>query len=91
LQDLQTLKTEIVSALDYLPPCSLQTLAEFVAFLRAKGGQRPDAKGRIIQLGRLWADTPEITAEDIAEARHEMWGKTAYPVEAIQYRPRRQF
>jgi hypothetical protein len=90
MQDLQTLKTEIVSALDYLPPSSLQTLAEFVAFLRAKGGQQPDAKGRIIKLGGLWTGTPEITAEDIAEARHEMWGKTAHLAEAIQYRPRRQ-
>ena len=75
MQDVQTLKTEIISTLDVLPASSLQTLAEFVAFLREKTGQLPDAKGRIIKMGGLWADTPEITAEDIAEARREMWGK----------------
>ncbi|MBI5650175.1 MAG: hypothetical protein HZC40_07000, partial [Chloroflexi bacterium] len=30
---------------------------------------------RIIKLGGLWAGTPEITEQDIAQARKEMWGK----------------
>ena len=75
MQDIQTLKTEIISTLDALPASSLQTLAEFVAFLREKAEQPPDAGERIIKLGGLWADTSEITADDIEEARREMWGK----------------
>jgi len=73
-QDLATLKAEITSALDSLPPESLQLLREFVAFLRSQSEQ-PAPRGRIVKLGGLWAGTPEITEEDIAEARREMWGR----------------
>jgi sRNA-binding protein len=30
---------------------------------------------RIVKLGGLWAGTPEITEQDIAQARKEVWGK----------------
>ena len=73
MQNTQTLKTDIISALNNLPAESLKLLAEFAVFLQAKtedvGNQKP-----IIKLGGLWAGTPKITAEDIAEARSEMWG-----------------
>ena len=72
-QDVATLKAEIISALDLLPPENLRLLREFVAFLRSRDEQ-PAPQGRIVKLGGLWAGTPEITEEDIAEARREMWG-----------------
>jgi hypothetical protein len=36
-QDTRTLKTQIIAALDFLSLDNLRLLAEFVAFLRAKG------------------------------------------------------
>lgn len=33
------------------------------------------ARGKIVKLGGLWKDSPEITEEDITQARHEMWGR----------------
>ena len=39
MQDLQSLKHEIISALDLLPADSLKLLAKFVAFLRSNGTQ----------------------------------------------------
>ncbi|HID62341.1 MAG TPA: hypothetical protein EYP49_06325 [Anaerolineae bacterium] len=73
-QDVATLKAEIISALDFLPPESLRLRREFVAFLRSRAGQ-PASQDRIVKLGGLWAGTPQITEEDIAEARREMWGR----------------
>jgi hypothetical protein len=74
MQDTQLLKAEIISSLEILPSSSLRTLAEFVAFLRERAGHDARMEERIIQLGGLWIDTADITAEDIAEARREMWG-----------------
>jgi hypothetical protein len=39
MQDLQTLKSEIISALDFLSSDSLKLLAKFVAFLRTNASQ----------------------------------------------------
>jgi prevent-host-death family protein len=39
--------------------------------------QRLNAEGverRIVKLGGLWKDVPEITEDKIAQARREMWG-----------------
>jgi len=74
-QEMAMLKVEITSALDFLPPESLRLLREFVAFLRSRAGQAAPQEGRIVKLGGLWAGTPEITEEDIADARREMWGR----------------
>lgn len=30
---------------------------------------------RIVKLGGLWQETPEITEAEIAQARQEMWGR----------------
>jgi predicted nucleic acid-binding protein len=38
-QDVATLKAEIISALDFLPPENLRLLREFVAFLRSRDEQ----------------------------------------------------
>ena len=40
-QDIKSLKTEIVSALEVLSPESLKLLAEFAQFLRLKGNATP--------------------------------------------------
>ncbi len=71
-QNTQTLKREIISALEVLPLESLTLLSEFTAFLRNKT-EHPLPQAGIIKLGGLWAGSPEITPEDIAEVRREMW------------------
>jgi hypothetical protein len=66
------LKTTILASLDDLPASSLETLAEFTSFLRAKSHRQ--TKPRVVKLRGLWSKAPTITEEDIAEARREMWG-----------------
>ncbi len=66
------LKAAIISSLDVLPANSLESLAEFTSFLRAKN--RKQAKAQVVKLRGLWSSTPAITRADIAEARREMWG-----------------
>ncbi len=68
----QILKASITSSLEDLPPASLEALAEFTSFLRAKNRRKPER--RTVALRGLWKGQPEITEEDIAEARQEMWG-----------------
>ncbi len=74
MQDPEILKAEIKSSLGTLPPSGLQTLADFAAFLQTKNRPRPPGRRKIIKLGGLWKNAPEITEEDIADARREMWG-----------------
>ncbi len=71
-QQVQTLKTKIMVALDRLPAESLELLFEFVTILQNRAKQAP-SQPNIIKLGGLWAGSPEITTEDLAETRHEMW------------------
>jgi len=61
----------ILSGLRSLPPDRKQEVLDFVEFLQTKTSQkRPYPK-----LRGLWADLGvDITEEDIAEARREMWG-----------------
>ncbi len=69
-------KQQLYKTIDELPPESLSEVAQFLEFLKFKQarGQAIPQK-RIVKLGGLWKDQPEITEEDIAEARREMWGK----------------
>jgi hypothetical protein len=78
MQPPQSLKIGIIAALDALPDESLQEVSEFVAFLQARLPP-PKRPKPVIQLGGLWSGTPAITAADIAEARHEMWGNLGEP------------
>ncbi|GAK60956.1 hypothetical protein U27_00854 [Candidatus Vecturithrix granuli] len=73
MQHTQTLKFDIISALDSLPEESLQLLFDFVAFLQVRSKPATQQKP-VIKLGGLWEGTATITDEDIAEARLEMWG-----------------
>jgi len=70
-QDVATLKAEIISALDFLPPENLRLLREFVAFLRSRDEQ-PAPQGRIVKLGGLW-EGYTFTEEEITAARREAW------------------
>ncbi|MDH7487203.1 MAG: hypothetical protein QHJ81_13115 [Anaerolineae bacterium] len=70
-QDVATLKAEIISALDILPPESLRLLREFVAFLRSQVRQ-PAPQERVVKLGGLW-DGYTFTEEEITAARREAW------------------
>lgn len=72
MSNTAVLKATIMSSLDVLPATSLETLAEFTSFLRAKS--RKEDRPRVVKLRGLWNQTPPITEEDIAEARREMWG-----------------
>ena len=71
--DVSVLKSEITGTLDLLPPESIQLLHEFVAFLRLRS-ESVELSGPHVRLGGLWKGTPEVTVEDIAEVRREMWG-----------------
>ena len=70
-QNVMTLKAEIVSALDLLPPESLRLLREFVAFLRSRVKQLATQE-RIVRLGGLW-EGYTFTEEEITTARREAW------------------
>ena len=72
MSNTAVLKATITSSLDALPATSLETLAEFTSFLRAKS--RKAGKPQVVKLRGLWNQTPPITEEDITEARCEMWG-----------------
>lgn len=65
-------KENIIDELDQLPPESLSELQAFIEFLRFKSEKKSPSP---IQLGGLWKDLPPVTAEDVAEARREMWGQ----------------
>jgi hypothetical protein len=71
-QDVATLKREITSVLDLLPPESLQLLRDFAAFLRTRAGQPASQEGRIVKLGGLWAGYT-FSEEEITAARREAW------------------
>ena len=76
MQATKLTKQQIYKAIDELPPESLPEVAQFLEFLKFKQAQEQAIpQKRIVKLGGLWKDQPEITDEDIAEARREMWSK----------------
>ena len=55
----------------------IEALKKKVARLerRSSTGHRPRrTRKRIIQFGGLWESTPEITEQEVADVRKEMWG-----------------
>ncbi|OQY43481.1 MAG: hypothetical protein B6242_14555 [Anaerolineaceae bacterium 4572_78] len=74
MQNVQTLKTNVINTLDMLPFENLRLLSEFASFLRLKIEQSTMQQKPVIKLGGLWANTLPITEDDITEARQEMWG-----------------
>ncbi|MBI3943025.1 MAG: hypothetical protein HY326_08430 [Chloroflexi bacterium] len=66
-QPAEKIKIKIVEALDELPPESLETVAEFVEFLRSKRAHHTP-----VRLGGLWAGYT-FSEEEIRAARREIW------------------
>ena len=63
----------VVERLNKLPVEKRQEVLDFVEFLEMKTREKKRPRR---SLKGLWADLGiKITAEDIAEARREMWGK----------------
>ena len=66
-----TIEEIVLEKLRKLPPEKQKVVLEFVESLKEKDGPREPLRS----LRGLWADLGiEITEEDIAEARREMWG-----------------
>lgn len=71
MQSAVNLEQAILENLRQLPPEKQQELLDFAEFLRQKTA--PKQPRRILK--GLWANLDiDITEEDIAEARQEMWG-----------------
>lgn len=66
-----TIEEIVLEKLRELPPEKQKQVLEFVDSLKSDGGKKKPLRS----LEGLWADLDiNITEEDIAEARHEMWG-----------------
>jgi hypothetical protein len=73
-----TIEDAVVEKLRILPPEKKQEVLDFAEFLL----QRSTVKPPLQSVEGLWADLGvQITEEDIAEARREMWGN--FPREDI--------
>ena len=51
----------------------IETLKKKVAQLERRSSTTRRTRKRNIQIGGLWKSTPEITEQDIAAARKELW------------------
>jgi hypothetical protein len=66
-----TIEQHVLEKLRDLPPEKQQEVLDFVDFLNEKNGPKKPRRS----LRGLWKDLNiEITEEDIAQARREMWG-----------------
>ena len=75
-------KQKILDALEDLPESSLDTVAEFVDFLRAKALKRPlpTPEKPPPALGGLWKGIT-ISVDDIDEARRNTWSSIGADLE----------
>ncbi len=76
-----TAKERVIALLDDLPDAALTEVVSFVEFQRYKLDQEIQSPARTTRflptpMGGLWKGH-EITSDDIAEARREMWGRFA--------------
>ena len=66
-----TIEQQLLEKLRALPPEKQKAVLEFVDSLKEKNGSKKPRRN----VRGLWADLNiNITEEDIAEARREMWG-----------------
>lgn len=73
-----TLPETILDSLQSLPPDKQQEVLDFVEFLK----QRSPSKAPLKNFEGLWANYDfDISEEDLAEARREMWGNFPRDVE----------
>jgi hypothetical protein len=73
-----SLEQDVVETLKQLPVAKQEEVLDFVRFLRSQEPATPQPRK---SLYGLLADTPSVSAEDIDEARREMWGN--FPREDI--------
>lgn len=67
-----SIEKSLLEKLEKLPADKRQEVLDFIESLERKGARKAPRRS----LKGLWADVGvEITAEDIAEARREMWGR----------------
>lgn len=77
-----TIEQAVIEKLRLLPVEKQREALDFVEFLYAKNTPRPPRR----RLKGIWADlNVDITEEDIAEARREMWGN--FPAERRNMKP----
>ncbi len=70
-----SLKQNIITSLDNIPPEGLKEVQAFLDFIRFKS-KKKSAKFKPyipVAMGGLW-EGEEITEQDIADIRKEMWG-----------------
>ena len=73
-----TIEQAVVEKLRVLPVEKQREVLDFVEFLHRKSMPKPPRRG----LKGLWADLKiDITEDDIAEVRREMWGNFPRGVE----------
>lgn len=73
---LEEKKQKIHQLIDTLPPERLETVEALLEQLRNETRVEVKEGQFFIRLGGLWKDLDvEISEEDIAEARQEMWGR----------------
>ena len=73
-----TIEEIVLEKLRGLPPEKQKEVLEFVESLKPSGGPKKPLRS----LEGLWADLDiDITEEDIAEARREMWGNFPRDIE----------
>ncbi len=73
-----SIEKSLLEKLLKLPVDKQKEVLDFVEFLEKKAGERCSRRS----LKGLWADLGvDISAEDIAEARREMWG--GFPLEDV--------
>jgi len=71
MQTAMTIEQQVLQKLRELPPEKQKEVLDFVAALNKENGPVKKLRG----LEGLWADLDiDITEEDIAQARREMWG-----------------
>lgn len=66
-----TLKENIVATVETLSTAEQQEILDFAQFLKSKS--QTNGKKKVKSLEGLWKNV-DISAEDIDEARREMWG-----------------
>lgn len=75
MQTLEKKKEKLHQLVDNLPPERLDAAAALLEQVWHEGRVNVKQGNRIVRLGGLWKDLGiEITEEDIAEARRELWG-----------------
>lgn len=70
-KSVMTIEEQVLEKLRHLPPEKQAAVLEFAESLEKKRGATPTRRS----LRGLWADlNVQVTEEDIADARREMWG-----------------